>query len=132
MRMIFVNLPIKSAAASKAFFEALGFTFNPKFSSDDTLCLVISDTIFAMLLEEKRFKDFINGEIADPNTTEVLTCLSCESRQEVDDLLARAKAAGATDWKPSADMGFMYYGSFRDLDGHAWELMWMDPAAANG
>lgn len=132
MRMIFVNLPIKSAAASKAFFEALGFSFNPKFSSEDTLCMVISDSIFAMLLEEARFKSFINGEIADPDTTESLTCLSCESRQEVDDLLARAKAAGATDWKPVSDMGFMYHGSFRDLDGHAWELMWMDPAAAAG
>ena len=129
MRMIFVNLPIKSAAASRAFFSALGFGFNEQFSDAQGLCMVVSESIFVMLLEEAKFKGFINGEIADAATTEVLTCLSCESREEVDDLLAKAKAAGATEWKPNSDMGFMYHGSFRDLDGHVWELMWMDPAA---
>ncbi|CAA2107993.1 hypothetical protein MBUL_04440 [Methylobacterium bullatum] len=130
MRMIFVNLPVKDLEASKTFFGALGFTFNPAFTDENAACMVVSDSIFVMLLTEARFRDFITGDICDASkATEVLTCLSCESRQEVDDTLAKALAAGAKPWKPNMDYGFMYGCSFQDTDGHVWELMHMDPAA---
>ena len=130
MRMIFVNLPVKSVAASRAFFGALGFSFNEQFCSENTACMVIEENIFAMLMEHDRFKDFITGDIADAHkATEVLTCLSASSRAEVDSLLSKALAAGAKPWKPNTDMGPMYGCSFQDLDGHVWELMYMDQAA---
>ncbi|MHC2003211.1 VOC family protein [Methylobacterium sp. CM6241] len=130
MRMIFVNLPVKDLEASKTFFDALGFTFNPAFTDENAACMVVSDSIFVMLLTEARFRDFITGDICDASkATEVLTCLSCESRQEVDDTLAKALVAGAKPWKPNMDYGFMYGCSFQDPDGHVWELMHMDPAA---
>ena len=130
MRMIFVNLPVKSVTASRDFFGALGFTFNEQFCSADTACMVIEENIFAMLLEHERFQDFIIGEISDAaKATEVLTCLSADSRAQVDDTLAKALAAGAKPWKPILDMGPMYGCSFQDLDGHVWELMYMDQPA---
>lgn len=130
MRMIFVNLPVKSVAASRKFFGALGFSFNEDFCSENTACMVIEENIFAMLLEHDRFRDFINGEISDATkATEVLTCLSASSRDEVDSLLKNALAAGAKPWKPNTDMGPMYGASFQDLDGHVWEVMFMDQAA---
>ncbi|HTI66925.1 MAG TPA: VOC family protein [Caulobacteraceae bacterium] len=130
MRMIFVNLPVKDIGRTKAFFTALGFGFNPQFSSEDTLCMYVEENIYVMLLTEGRFRDFVTGAIADPaKGPEVLTCLSCDSRAEVDALLAKAFAAGAKAWKPVMDMGPMYGASFQDLDGHVWELVHMDPAA---
>jgi predicted lactoylglutathione lyase len=130
MRMIFVNLPVKDLEASKRFFSALGFTCNPQFTDENAACMVIDENIFAMLLVEARFRDFIVGEIADATkATEVLTCLSAASREEVDDLLAKALANGGKAWKPVQDYGAMYGASFQDPDGHVWELMWMDPAA---
>ena len=131
MRMIFVNLPVKDAKASRAFFEALGFAANEQFCSENTASIVITDNIFVMLLEEARFKDFLKGDIADVSVNkEVLNCLSCESRAEVESLKARALAAGGTEWMPAQDYGFMYGDSFCDLDGHVWELNWMDMEAA--
>ena len=130
MRMIFVNLPVKSVAASRAFFGALGFSFNEQFCSENTACMVIEENIFAMLVEHERFQDFINGDIADAHkATEVLTCLSAASRAEVDGLLSKALAAGGKPWKPVLDMGPMYGCSFQDLDDHVWEYMYMDMAA---
>lgn len=130
MRMIFVNLPVKNVTASRAFFGALGFTFNEQFCSADTACMVIEENIFAMLIEPDRFKDFITGEISDAHkATEVLTCLSADSRAEVDTFLTNALAAGAKPWKPNTDMGPMYGASFQDLDGHVWEIMYMDQTA---
>ena len=130
MTMIFVNLPIKNLAASKAFFSALGYSFNEKFQDETTTCMIIDQNIYVMLLEEARFKEFLTGEVADTSKgTEVLTCLSCESRAEVDSIYAKAIAAGARPWKPMADHGFMYNCSFQDINGHVWEYMWMDPAA---
>jgi len=126
MRMIFVNLPVKNLEASKTFFEALGFAFNADFTDDAAACMVVDNNIFVMLVSEPRFRDFINGEIADATkATEVLTCLSAGSREEVDDTLAKALAAGGTPWKPVSDHGFMYGCSFQDLDGHVWELVHM-------
>ena len=130
MRMIFVNLPVKSVEASRRFFGALGFTFNAQFSDHQTACMVIEENIFAMLLEEARFRDFITGDISDTaKGAEVLTCLSCSSRAEVDETLAKAFAGGARPWKPVMDMGPMYGGSFQDPDGHVWELMAMGSAS---
>lgn len=130
MRMIFVNLPVKDVPASRRFFGALGFTFNEQFSDESSACLVIEENIFAMLMHRDRFQGFINGQIADTATAvEVLNCLSCDSRAEVDDLLAKALANGGSEWKPVMDMGPMYGASFRDPDGHVWELAYMDMAA---
>ncbi|WP_395670974.1 VOC family protein [Phenylobacterium sp.] len=130
-RMIFVNLPVKDLEASRRFFGALGFTFNPKFCSDDALCCVIEENIIAMLLLESRFKDFIKGDIADTaKGKEALICLSAANREEVDGFLAKALANGGQAWMPAQDYGFMYGVSFLDPDGHVWEVMWMDPAAA--
>lgn len=130
MRMIFVNLPVKDVAASRKFFGALGFTFNAQFSNENTAAMVVEENIVVMLLEHARFRDFIKGDISDPaKGVEVLTCLSAGSRAEVEDTVAKALAAGGQPWMPPQDHGFMYGSSFRDLDGHVWEVMWMDPAA---
>jgi uncharacterized protein len=127
MRMIFVNLPVKDLNASKEFFSKLGFSYNNDFTDDSAACMVVEENIFYMLLTEARFKDFINGEISDAHTsTEVLNGLSCESREQVDDLVTRALAGGGKEWKPKQDYGFMYSGSFQDLDGHVWELIHME------
>ena len=127
MRMIFVNLPVKDLDASKEFFGKLGFEFDPKFTDETASCMVVSENIFVMLLTEDRFRDFITDDIADTSTaTEVLTALSAESREEVDELLEKALAAGARPWRPKMEQGPMYGASFQDLDGHVWELIHMD------
>ncbi|KQS89679.1 MULTISPECIES: VOC family protein [unclassified Rhizobium] len=132
MRMIFVNLPVKDVVRSKAFFGGLGFTFNPEYSSDDTLCMIIEENIFCMLMNEARFKEFIIRDIADTTkVTEVLTALSASSRAEVDDTLAKALALGGKEWRPIMDYGFMYGCSFQDPDGHVWELAYMEPQQAD-
>ena len=127
MRMIFVNLPVQDVAAARAFWTSLGFGFNEMFSDDSSVCLVLEENICAMLMTEQRFRDFINGDIADASATkEVLLALSAGSRAEVDDLLAKAIDAGAKPWKPTMDQGPMYGASFSDPDGHVWELIHMD------
>ncbi|CAM5564287.1 VOC family protein [Streptomyces atroolivaceus] len=132
-QMIFVNLPVKDLGTTKDFFAKLGFGFNPQFSDDSTACLVISDTIFAMLISEPRFKDFTKKEIADASrTTEVLLALSAESREKVDEMAEAALANGGSPANETQDMGFMYGRSFQDPDGHIWEVVWMDPATAQG
>jgi uncharacterized protein len=126
MRMIFPNLPVKDVQASRAFFSALGFGFNEQFCDETTAALVIEENIIVMLMEEAKFLGFIKGEIAPRDVTESLLALSCESKDEVLELGAKARAAGAEAWKDPQDYGFMYGESFRDLDGHVWEIMWMD------
>jgi predicted lactoylglutathione lyase len=129
-RKIFVNLPIKNMERSQAFFKALGFSFNPQFTNDQGACMVVSDDIFVMLLVEPFFQTFTKKPIADATkTTEVLMCLSCDSRAEVDSLVKKALAAGATAPNPPQDHGFMYSHGFTDMDGHIWELAYMDPTA---
>jgi predicted lactoylglutathione lyase len=126
---IFVNLPVADLNASKAFFGKLGYTFNPQFTNDDAACMVISEDIYAMLLTHGFFKQFTSKEIADSKkTTEVLVCLSADSRQAVDQLVDKAMAAGAGKCRDPQDYSFMYGRSFQDPDGHIWEIMWMDPA----
>jgi len=130
-RKIFVNLPIKNMERSKAFFSALGFSFNPQFTNEQGACMVVSDDIFTMLLVEPFFQTFTKKPIADAKqSTEVLVCLSCDSRAEVDELVKKALAAGGRAPNPTQDHGFMYAHGFEDLDGHLWELVWMDPSAA--
>jgi hypothetical protein len=130
-RQIFVNLPIADIARSKAFFSALGFSFNPQFTNEQGACMVISDNIFAMLLAQPFFRTFIDTDIADATkSTEVLVCLSCSSRAEVDELVAKAVAAGGKPHRQPQDHGFMYGHGFHDPDGHVWELVYMDPNAA--
>lgn len=125
-QQIFVNLPVKDIERTRAFFSALGFRFEPKFSDEKALCMVISDSIFAMLLHEDFFKTFTKKPVADARqSTEVLVCLSCRSREEVDGLVAKALAAGGKAPMPVQDMGFMYGHGFEDLDGHQWELVHM-------
>jgi predicted lactoylglutathione lyase len=126
---IFVNLPVKDLNRSRAFFEGLGFTFNPQFTDETAACMVISDDIYAMLLTPAKFKEFTRKEIADATrVTEVLTCLSAESKAEVDRLVGAALASGGTEAREPMDYGFMYGRSFQDPDGHIWEIIWMDPA----
>jgi predicted lactoylglutathione lyase len=127
MRMIFLNLPVKDLKASMDFFTELGFEFNPEFSDHEAACMIVDQNIYVMLLVEDRFRDFINGDIADAtSSTEAITCLSADSRQHVDDTVEKAIAAGGKPWKPVMDEGAMYGGSFQDLDGHVWELMHME------
>lgn len=130
-RMIFVNLPVTDLAASKAFFTALGFGIDERFTNDVAACVVIErDSIYAMLLTEPFFQGFINDAIADTTKErETLLCLSCASRDEVDALYDKAIAAGGKPWRPVVDQGPMYGASFQDLDGHVWELMHMDVPA---
>jgi len=127
---IFVNLPVKNLEKTKDFFTKLGYTFNQQFSDDKGACMVISETIYAMLITEAYFKTFIpDNQISDTSKTkEVLLALSAESRQQVDDLAEKAVAAGGKNFRDPDDHGFMYSRSFEDLDGHVWEVFWMDPA----
>ncbi|MBL7730955.1 MAG: VOC family protein [Chitinophagaceae bacterium] len=125
---IFVNLPVKDLKRSMDFFTALGFSFNPQFTDDKAACLVINDgSIYVMLLTEPMFKNFTQKEIADATkTTEVLIALDAESREKVDELVAKAVEAGGSLYAQPADHGWMYQHSFADPDGHQWELCYMD------
>jgi len=131
-RQVFINLPIKNMERSQAFFRALGFGFNPQFTNEQGACMVINDgASYAMLLVEPFFQTFTRKPISDAKkSSEVLVCLSCESRDEVDSLVKKALAAGGTAPNAPQDHGFMYGHGFEDLDGHVWVLMWMDPNAA--
>lgn len=127
-KQIFVNLAIGDMQKSQDFFKRLGFSFNPEFTNDQGACMIVGDNIFVMLLVKDFFQGFTNKPLADAaKSTEVLIALSCESRAEVDDLVARAVAAGGTAPREPQDHGFMYAHGFEDLDGHIWELVYMVP-----
>lgn len=129
-QMIFVNLPVKDLETSKAFWGELGYSFNPQFTDENAACLVFSDTVFAMLLTEARFKDFTKKDITDAVTsTEVILALSADSRERVDELVDAALAAGGSPFNDPQDLGFMYGRSFQDPDHHLWEVIWMDVEA---
>jgi predicted lactoylglutathione lyase len=132
--MIFVNFPVKDLAGTKEFWGKLGYSFNPQFSDDNAGCLVISDTIFAMLLTEQYYKTFTDKDVADARrVSETQIALSADSREQVDSMLKKALAAGAREPRPAQDIqGFMYSRGFEDLDGHHWDFVWMDPAAVQG
>jgi predicted lactoylglutathione lyase len=126
-QMIFVNLPVRDLEASKAFFAALGYTFNPTFTDDNAACMVVSDSIFVMLLVESFFTQFTHKPISDARAqTEVITALSAPSRAAVDATLDKALRAGASEPQPARDYGFMYQRGFQDLDGHLWEVAYME------
>jgi uncharacterized protein len=127
---IFVNLPVKDLKKSVEFFTKLGYEFNPKFTDENATCMIVSENIFVMLLVEKYFKTFTPKEVCDTTKyAEVLVALSFESRVEVDEIVAKAIAAGGTTYKEPNDMGFMYQHGFQDLDGHIWEIFFMDESA---
>ena len=127
---IFVNLPVKDLERSKAFFSRLGYTFNPQFTDDNAACMILSDDAYVMLLGEQYFKTFTKRQVCDTRThSEGLFALSCTSRAEVDQMVKTALAGGGQPAMDATDHGFMYGWSFYDLDGHHWEVLWMDPAA---
>jgi predicted lactoylglutathione lyase len=129
-KQIYVNLAVENVERSKAFFTALGFSVEPRFSNDQAVSLILGENIYAMLLVKDMFKGFTPKPLANAKeSTEVLVCLSCESREEVDALVAKALAAGGAAPRPPQDHGFMYGHAFEDLDGHIWELAYMDPNA---
>jgi predicted lactoylglutathione lyase len=130
-RMLFVNIPVADLERSKAFFAKLGFGFNPMFSDETAACMLVGEHAFIMLLSHEKFAEFSHLPMADPTTHALaLYCFSVASRDEVDAVTDAALAAGATDHDDTEDHGFMYSRSFFDLDGHGWQVMWMDPAAA--
>lgn len=123
---IYVNLPCQDLPASRAFFEALGYKFNPQFSNEAGACLVLGPGLHAMLLTEDFARGFTGKPLVDARSaTEVLVCLGCDSREQVDTLVAKARAAGGTVSRAPQDHGFMYTHGFEDLDGHIWELVHM-------
>ena len=126
---IYVNLPVKELNKSVEFFTKLGFKFNPQFTNENATCMIIGDDIYVMLLVEKFFKTFTRKEICDSvKSTEVILCLSSESREKVDEMVRNAIAAGGTSPMNKQDQGWMYGHGFQDIDGHLWEIMWMDKA----
>ncbi|MBD1874412.1 VOC family protein [Nodosilinea sp. FACHB-131] len=129
-RKIFVNLPIKNLDQSVDFFSQLGFKFNSEFTDETATCMIVSDDIYVMLLTNDKFKTFTPNPICDATkSTEVLVCLSCDSREEVDSLVSKAVNSGGSTYNDPQDHGFMYAHGFQDLDGHIWELIYMEPSA---
>ncbi len=129
-RMLFVNIPVADLERSKAFFARLGFTYNPRFTDETAACMLVGEQAFVMLLSHETFAQFAHLPMADPTThTLALYCFSASSREDVDAVAAAALAAGGTEADGAEDHGFMYSRSFFDLDGHGWQVMWMDPAA---
>lgn len=132
-KQVFINLPVADLPRSVAFFTALGFGYNAQFSNDDGACIVVSDTICVMLLTHARFRDFTPRAVCDTSeAVEVLFSLTCDSREEVDTLVAKALENGATTYDQPEDLGFMYSHSFIDLDGHGWGVLHMTAPSAEG
>ena len=132
-KQIFVNLPVKDLNKTIKFFTKLGFKFNPKFTDENATCMIIGKNIFAMLLVERFFKTFIKKEIANASkTTEVLLALTAESREEVDEMISKVIKAGGKEAREAQDHGWMYGRAFEDLDGHIWEIFYMDESKMPG
>jgi predicted lactoylglutathione lyase len=127
---IFVNLPVKNLSRSMEFFTKLGFTFNPQFTDETAACMIVAEDVSVMLLTEGKFKNFTPKEICDATkSTEVLICLSSESREKVDEMVRNAVAIGGTTYNEPQDHRSMYGHGFQDLDGHIWEVIFMEPSA---
>jgi predicted lactoylglutathione lyase len=127
LNAIFVNLPIENLKNSVAFFTELGFTFNEQFTDEESTCMIVSENIYVMLLEKRKFSSFTSRKIADKDTTEVTLSFSCSSADEVRTLSEKAFALGAKRVNDPEDHGFMFSWGFEDLDGHMWDLFWMNP-----
>ncbi len=126
-KQIFVNLPVKNLEKTKAFFNAIGFTFNPQFTDEKAACMIIGENIYAMLITEPFFRTFTKKEICNATThTEVLIAMDAASREEVDSMVQKAVQAGGTTYMKPQDHGWMYGHSFADLDGHQWEILFLD------
>ncbi|HTF04912.1 MAG TPA: VOC family protein [Bacteroidia bacterium] len=124
---IFLNIPVKDLAKSMDFFTKLGFTFNMQFTDDTAACMIIGENIYSMLLTEKKFREFTTKEITDTaKTAEMIIAISAESNAKVDEMVTNAIKAGGTETGSPKDYGFMYQRSFQDLDGHLWEVLYMD------
>jgi predicted lactoylglutathione lyase len=129
-KKIFINLPVKDLKKSIAFFTKLGYTFNPQFTDEKATCMIVSDTIFVMLLVEPFFKTFTHKEISDAKkAAEVIISISADSKEKVNELVNNAVAAGGSTPNKANDNGWMYQWGFQDLDGHLWETMYMDESA---
>jgi predicted lactoylglutathione lyase len=127
---IFVNLPVKDLKRSIDFFTELGYTFDPQFSDETATCMVVSDDIFVMLLTREKFRTFTPNPVSNASkSTEVLVCLTSDSREDVDETIRKAVAAGGSTFSEPQDYGFMYGHSFQDPDGHVWEFLFMEPSA---
>lgn len=124
---IFINLPVTKLTRSVEFFTALGFSFNEQFTDEESTCMLVADNIFVMLIEKQKFEKFIDKQIAPADTTEAILSFSCESTDEVRELSEKAFTLGARQVKGPEDAGFMYSWGFEDLDGHLWDLFWMNP-----
>ena len=124
---IFVNLPVKSLKASVDFFSELGFKFNPQFTDETSTCMLVADNIYVMLLEHAKFQGFISKPIAAPDTTEAILAFGLDSADEVRAMTSKALELGARKLNEPEDMGFMFSWGFEDLDGHLWDLFWMNP-----
>jgi uncharacterized protein len=132
-KMIFVNLPVADLKASMAFYEALGFTNNPQFTDETAACMVWSEVIHVMLLTHDKWRTFTTREIPPSTSSEVMLALSCDNREAVDAMNeAAANSGGTPDINPVQDLGFMYNRNLADLDGHVWEIFWMDPGGMQG
>ena len=132
-KMIFVNLPVADLKASMAFYEALGFTNNPQFTDETAACMVWSEVIHVMLLTHDKWRTFTTREIPPSTSSEVMLALSCDNREAVDAMNeAAANSGGTPDINPVQDLGFMYNRNLADLDGHVWEIFWMDPGEMQG
>ena len=128
--MVFINLPVSDLDRAVTFYRALGYPLNPVFSDETAASIVVSDTVYVMLLTHAKFTEFTDKTIAAPDTIEVINSLSAETKEEVHRIVDAAVEAGGTEDRPETDLGFMFQRSFTDPDGHRWEYVWMDPAAA--
>ena len=124
---VFINLPVISLKKSVEFFTGLGFKFNAQFTDETSTCMIVNETVYVMLLEHTKFAGFIDKPIAPSNTTEAIFSYACESADEVRELSEKALALGARKVNEPEDIGFMYSWGFEDLDGHLWDLFWMNP-----
>ena len=124
---MFVNLPVANLKKSVEFFTALGFTFNEQFTDETSTCMIIGENMYSMLLEHAKFESFIDKKIAPRDTAEAILSLSCGSKEEVREIAEKAFAAGGRKVNDAEDIGFMYSWAFEDLDGHLWDLFWMNP-----
>ncbi len=127
LNSIFVNLPVANLTASVKFFTELGFSFNPQFTDETSTCMLVNDKVFVMLIEHAKFAAFIDKPIAPSSSTEAIFAFAMNSKADVISLSEKAHALGARKVNEPQDLGFMFSWGFEDLDGHLWDLFWMNP-----